>query len=122
MFTFTYIQTLDVNSECKHPHVYVQRLNVNHDENIHPVTPTFGCARRVGKRPTLVPGIFWPRKIQNFGAPGMNASVRPKHERIRTNTFTYVQVLDVHGNIQYRVYLVKCAMPPGWCNSENIRF
>ena len=45
----------------------------------------------------LVPGIFWPRKIQNFGAPGMNAGVRPKHERIRTNTFTYVQVLDVHG-------------------------
>ena len=45
----------------------------------------------------LVPGIFWRRKIQNFGAPGMNAGVRPKHERIRTNTFTYVQVLDVHG-------------------------
>ena len=45
----------------------------------------------------LVPGIFWPRKIQNFGAPGMNAGVRPKHERIRTNTFIYVQVLDVHG-------------------------
>ena len=44
----------------------------------------------------LVLGIFWPRKIQKFGAPGMNASVRPKHERIRTNTFTYVQVLDVH--------------------------
>ena len=52
MFSFTYIQTLEVNSECKHPHVYVQTLNVNHDENIHPVTPTFGCARRVGKRPT----------------------------------------------------------------------
>ena len=46
---------------------------------------------------TLVLGIFWPRKIQNLGAPGMNAGVRPKHERIRTNTFTYVQVLDVHG-------------------------
>ena len=45
----------------------------------------------------LVPGIFWPRKIQNFGAPGMNAGVRSKHERIRTNTFTYDQVLDVHG-------------------------
>ena len=45
----------------------------------------------------LVPGIFWPRKIQNFGAPGMNPGVRPKHERIRTNTFTYVQLLDVHG-------------------------
>ena len=45
----------------------------------------------------LVLGIFWPRKIVNFSAPGMNAGVRPKHERIRTNTFTYVQVLDVHG-------------------------
>ena len=44
----------------------------------------------------LVPGIFWPRKIQNFDAPGLNAGVHPKVERIRTNTFTYVQVLDVH--------------------------
>ena len=26
------------------------------------------------------------------------------------------------GNIECRVYLVKCAMPTGWCNSENIRF
>ena len=45
----------------------------------------------------FVPGIFYPRKIQNFGAPGINAGVRPKDERIRTNTFTYVQVLDVQG-------------------------
>ena len=44
----------------------------------------------------LVPGIFWPRKIQNFGSPGMHAGVRPKHERTRMNTFTNVQVLDVH--------------------------
>ena len=42
----------------------------------------------------MVLGIFWPRKIQNFGAPGMNAGV---HKRIRTNTFIYIQVLDVHG-------------------------
>ena len=50
--TFTYIQNMDVNSECKHAHVYVQTLNVNHDENIHSVTPTFGCACQVGKRLT----------------------------------------------------------------------
>ena len=40
---------------------------------------------------------FWPRKIQNFGARGMDADDHPKHKCIRTNTFIYVQVLDVHG-------------------------
>ena len=32
----------------------------------------------------LVLGIFWPRKIQNFGALGMNAGVRVVKKRSET--------------------------------------
>ena len=76
--TSVHVQNMDVHQWKRKTFMYVQNLE------LRACTP-------------LVPGIFWPRKIQNFGAPSMNAGVRPKHERIRTNTFTYVQVLDVHG-------------------------